>query len=334
VLLTDLFSEYVAENSDIRSKRTRALYLIALQHFSNSLRRPATIADLNEKAMKAFLIFREGEDVADSTYSNEAIKIMAVWRWAASRHYCEAPRIRITRQPPPTPKAMLQDQIRALFAAAAEYKRTVGGVPGSLLFPAILGVIWESAERIGAVHALKRSDIDIARREVTFRKRKGRGRVLRKSISKATASALSALLADLSLRDAAAIATLRQTLGREPTRDEIAEAGANQSETPFAPVAVPTLYHHLDAITVAAGLPVEKGQKFHALRKSHASYLVAAGGDARASLDHSSFEITNAHYIDPTVANKRQPVDLLFSPFSLWQRLFYWLRRVRTSVGM
>lgn len=300
----ELLIEYIAVNPAIRSNRTQQLLAVVVRNFCAYLGRAAIVADFTDRNITGYMRHRREIGRSETTLQFEAIKLMALWRFAASQQLIAGPTIRIRRQPPETPKALLQSQIRDLFAAAVRATGIVGDVPRSVLFPALLGVIWESAERITAVHSLKRGDIDLVRREVTFRNRKGSGRTLRKPITRATASAVGELLA------------------------------ATTSEQPFAPVGVTTLYHHLDRIFRDAGVPIEKRQKFHALRKSHASHLEAAGGNARASLDHSSDTVTIRHYIDPAVANSRRAVDLLFSPYSFWQRAFYWFRWLRSAIGL
>jgi hypothetical protein len=49
--------------------------------------------------------------------------------------------------------------------------------------------------------------------------------------------------------------------------------------------------------------------------------LKLGGGDAAASLGHSSEQITIRSYYDPRIVASRQPVSLLFNPVGLWSRL-------------
>jgi integrase len=51
---------------------------------------------------------------------------------------------------------------------------------------------------------------------------------------------------------------------------------------------------------------------FHGLRKSAASYVALAGGDATQLLDHSNPAITKNHYLDQTINRpKHTAIDLL-----------------------
>jgi integrase len=103
---------------------------------------------------------------------------------------------------------------------------------------------------------------------------------------------------------------------------QLAEAGAVK---PFGFVHRGTLYHHLENLLRAAGLPTDRRHKFHCLRRTHASYLKRAGGDARESLDHQSDETTRRYYFDPRVCGAQNVLAFLFHPFSLFDRLLMWL---------
>ena len=64
-----------------------------------------------------------------------------------------------------------------------------------------------------------------------------------------------------------------------------------------------------------AGLPFDRMHKFHALRRSVASYYELAGGNATRLLDHSSRDLTVKHYLDSRILGEVQPAcDLLFRP--------------------
>lgn len=72
------------------------------------------------------------------------------------------------------------------------------------------------------------------------------------------------------------------------------------------------------ALILARNESIELGDKsiarafcFHALRKSHASYLEAAGGDATESLGHSNRRLTQTVYLDASICGDKQWADLL-----------------------
>ncbi len=62
-----------------------------------------------------------------------------------------------------------------------------------------------------------------------------------------------------------------------------------------------------------AGLPAGRRDSFHRLRRSVASHMEAAGGNATDQLRHSGRRVTEA-YLDPRIVVKQQAIDFLFRP--------------------
>ena len=95
---------------------------------------------------------------------------------------------------------------------------------------------------------------------------------------------------------------------------ELLEAIPRSKPGPFTwPVDRATLYNRLNALLLRAGLPHDRGSKFHRLRRTTASHYKAAGGDAQWLLGHASAADT-ATYIDPRIVRQPSPPDLLFRP--------------------
>jgi integrase len=138
-------------------------------------------------------------------------------------------------------------------------------------------------------------EFDVARRFqrgwVTIRKRKRSGRVLLRPLRPSTARLVRKLLA------------------------------ASDAPQPFATVDRTTLYCHLNRLLTRAGLPVDRKHKFHCMRRSHASYLTRAGGDAQDSLDHGDPNMVRERYHDPRVTVRKQAIDYLFDPSGWRDRL-------------
>jgi integrase len=80
----------------------------------------------------------------------------------------------------------------------------------------------------------------------------------------------------------------------------------------FWPASDTALRERWKAITRRAGLGDGPEVQFHALRRSFASHLDAAGGSAREALGHSSERVTS-RYLDPriTQAGRPAPSELL-----------------------
>lgn len=297
MLLIELAERYCAENPQVKSAETIRLLKSSVRQFCAYLKRPAELADLNAKTLVAYTQYRRLAGKAESTIEREAAKLMTLWRWAASEGWAQTPKIRFEKAKVEAPVCFLRWELRRLVKAMKSYDKTIGGVSGDVYLLALLSTIWDTAERIGAVRAVQRSDIDVSSRWwprrywITIRHRKRSGKTMVRPLRRSTAKYLRLLLA---------------------------ETGEKQ---PFALVDRTALYGHLDRVLERAGLPVDRKHKFHCVRRSHASYLKRAGGDVQQSLDHSSPQIAQERYYDPRVTETRHAVDFLFNPFGVWERL-------------
>jgi integrase len=292
--LDELRAEYIAKNQRIQSLKTIRLLNVVVSNFEKYLQRQATVDDLSDEGIAEFRKHRRTEGMADSTVDGEVAKLLALKRYAAARGISAQSILRFRRTPPPTPVALLKWQIRKLWKAAYRADGVVGPVPARIFWPALLDVLWDSGERIYAVYSLERPDIDARTRWVTFRQRKGNGRVMHKRMRRVTIRNLQRLIE------------------------------AHDEPQVFGVVSPATIYSQYSVLLAKAGLPTDRHSKFHCLRKSHASYLHAAGGDSRASLGHSTEAVTIQHYHDPRVTLRKQPLDFLFNPLGLWGRILCW----------
>jgi integrase len=85
--------------------------------------------------------------------------------------------------PDRVPRAWTLDELGAIYRAAAATRGFVGIVPSCVWYPALVSVLWESAERIGAVLECRPDDFDGTHLHVRAEYRKGgkRDRVYRLS---------------------------------------------------------------------------------------------------------------------------------------------------------
>ena len=222
-------------------------------------------------------------------------KLLTLARHAAILGLIPPTRIRQAKAQLKIPVAMLQHEMRSLFSAIAKYKGTIRGVPGHVFMLALLLTMLVTGERVNALCHVTRDDVDLRGRWIRVRFRKQTGNEMMKRLNRPTAKAIRALME------------------------------SHNHERIFGIVHRTSLYKPLNDILRSAGLPVDRQHKFHCLRRSHASYLKRAGGDARASLGQSSEEITVKYYYDPRLTEHVHPVDLLFNPVSPWNRLLGWL---------
>jgi integrase len=265
---------------------TKRLHFICLTHLEYFLGREAVVSDLNDATYAQFVAWRS-KKVAHETLRGDCNKMLALWRWCASSKRCwiEPPEVKAPAPSFRLPKALDKEQLARLWEAASKYPKLVGTLPGNVVLSALLYVLWDTSERIGAVHQIRRDNIDLKRGWIMIdpEHRKGgkQGRLYK--IRPATVAALERLLT------------------------------VYAGELPFGECALNNYYKHWPYLRTEAGLP--RWATPHTIRKSHASHLTALGGDARASLGHSSDVITNRHYIDARISgNGQQPSDLLFDP--------------------
>jgi integrase len=206
--------------------------------------------------------------------------------------------MRLEKAEPAEPVAFLKREVRTLFKHARTYDLAIAGVPGNELLIALLHVIWDTAERIGALCELDRNDfqlntnwLGVRSGWVTIRSRKNGGRAIVRKLNRSTAKALSKHFKNC------------------------------PHKRPFGFVHRGTLYYHMGRLLKQAGLPASRRHKFHCLRKSHASYLYAAGGNAQESLDHADASTTRRHYFDARITRTQHAINYLFNPLGWWARL-------------
>ena len=280
---------YVATNPRITSRDTVRRYRTATNNLSRHLGRPATTADLSPDCLIALIKARQRTGhVAAGTIRGEAEKLCVIARWWAS--YTGQPEPTIALPPPAEtePIAWTPSEIRQLLRAAKASRRRVGHVPASIFWPALVGVAYDTGERVNAIHQLEADDFDLARLRVRFRRETRKGRRTDKS-------------APLSRETAASV---RRLIAERPS-------------APFAPIKVASLYPSLRWLLYDAGLPADRCRKFHCLRRTHATHVHLQGGDATASLGHTNPEVTRRSYID-----RSQIPQVLPSRAGLWSRLW------------
>lgn len=249
---------------------TRSLVRGALRHWERlGLVEPCSgsLAEYRDRRLK--------EGAAADTVRGELTKLISIANWLGIEVAVKKPRA-VQR----IPRAWTRKQIRELFAAAKSTKRTIWGMPANVFFPALLGVCHDTGERIGAIASVRWESIDLDGRQIFYAAeiRKGGYRDAQASLSRPTIRALRAL--------------------RELTPD---------SGVIFCHGSMSRLWQAYTALLKDAGLPYDRRSKFHRLRRTHATFVHIAGGDAVASLGHASPETTWRHYIDPTQIAKKLP---------------------------
>jgi integrase len=210
-----------------------------------------------------------------------------MWRFACRKKYLDTwPDVPAEKTPQLIPLAWSEVELAALYAAAAKQIDSVGNVPASLWWTALLLVVWDTGERIGALLSTPRGGVDRKCEWLAvgheYRKGQDKDRVYR--------------------------------LGPK-TSEKVRELLARHSEKLLFPWPYTKTYiwNRLEKILKNAGLPTDKRCKFHRMRRSVASHYEAAGGDATALLGHANRRTTIKHYLDPRIVPAHKPAcEVLF----------------------
>ena len=277
------------EYGPLRSLKPTALkqYHLTLTRWGEVLGYDPLTDDLQPLKVQAFLTARRTK-VSAATIRKDRTHICCLWSYCAKRRMCrsdgqmlEFPTVAPIRAPSRIPRAYKAADVSALIRTALDHPGAVCGLPGGLYYGAMLRLAWETAERIGAIRQIRWRDVDLEDRALVFtaETRKGATRDIRRVISPDLAGWLKKL-----------------------------ERGQNELVFPWD--REPTsLWYELKKIAKVAGV-TPRG--FHGLRKSAASYVTLAGGDATRLLDHSNPSITRDHYVDESIAKpKHTALDFL-----------------------
>lgn len=267
-----------------KSENTTRLYHCTLRSFAKWLERQPTLDDLDDLTLARFLAKRASERSA-FTAEKERTQLLSLARFACDRGLLKTrPCVPPATLPERIPTAWTIDQIRSLIRATDKEVGTVDGVPTSLYFRALVSVLWETAERVGAIMGTQVLDYQQGQLLVRSEYRKGRKRDKLYSLTLETQHLLDQMVR-----------------GKRPSQ---AIFSWDKPKT--------MLWHEFGKIVRRAGLDGGRKTKFHMIRRSSATHFAARGGDATAMLDHSSPRIAKAYYVDPRfIETGPKPCDVL-----------------------
>lgn len=275
------------------SDRTVVLYGHTLDRFRDCLGHEPTIDDLDDMVVAGFLRWRattpyKGHIVSAASVAKDKCQLVAMANFAAKKRmrrsdgelveFLALPR---TKQIRHAPQAYTADEVTRLILEARRRPGTVDGHPAGWWWSTLIYTAWQTAERIGALLALRWADVDLASRTMLFRAETRKGR---------SSDLLRVITPDL--------AELLEPERREP----------EQPVWRWDRRAYTSIWVVLKAMTTKCGI---RGNGFHKLRKASASYIAAAGGDATEHLGHAKPEVTRAHYLDSRITQTRPAVEFL-----------------------
>jgi integrase len=287
MLLRELLDkEYVI----VRGLRPKAAYQVrlTLSRWSDFLGRGPTTADLLNLRVMEFLHYRKSK-VSLGTVLKDRNGICGLWNYAAKQDRT----LPFPTLPPMSPikrapRAYTIEDISKVIRVAKALPGDVMGVQRGLWWATIFRTAFETAERHGALAALRWSEVDLPGRLITFlaEGRKGGGQDIQREISGELASWLD-------------------EMRREPGELVWPWKGVESSQ-----------WQELGRICTLAQVT---NRGFHGFRKSNASYLTAARGVGAASeqLGHSSSSVTLRHYVDRSIAKPKETAIDLLPPLNL-----------------
>lgn len=258
-----------------RSANTARLYGCTIRAFERWLRYVPTVDDLTDLTISRYLEHRASYR-SPYTAEKERTQLLSLWRFAADRGIVpDRPCVPPAPLPDRIPQAWSVEQLQSLMRAAAATPGRIGSIPAGIWYPALLSVLWETAERIGAILACQPRDFDGAFLNVRAEYRKGGKRDKAYRLSPATCELLA------------------QARGTHRLFDW--------------PLSRVYLWSRYRDVVARAGLGHGRKCGFHQLRRSAASHYAAAGGDPVKLLDHSSPRITNRWYLDRRMTDREPP---------------------------
>jgi integrase len=288
-----------------RSPNTTRLYGCVIRAYGRWLGRDPELRDLDELVLARYLEHRATQ-VALLTVERERSGLMALAGLAWERRLIETkPTCPPGAIPDRVPQAWSIAELQAVMAAASDpttYRvrqtgrpplfgkpiaavrhPTVSAETKARFFTALLPVLYESGERVGAMLEARIEDYDRPHLVVRAEARKGRKRDRVYRFTDATCDLIEAAI------------------------------GGRTEGLVFAwPMTRTYLFTCFGTAVKAAGLNTRKRLRFHQIRRSAASHYAAAGGDAVEMLDHSSPKITKRWYLDPRLADRgARPCDIL-----------------------
>lgn len=285
--LEQLFQDhYLPENTKVNSETTIKQYGRCIRMFSEFLGHTAKLGDLTDENLGRYLRTRVRVDgVKEVTANTEAKQLKALWTWAARKRLVDhEPTIAKLPEPERIPQAWTREELAKLFAACRKARGGMGAVGAAAYWTAFHMVAWDTGERTGAMLALQWSMLDPESGHLTVpaEVRKGRSKAMVYRLKPRTLQRLEAI--------------------REPERELI-----------FGPMKAAAFYHRYKKLILSAGLdwtPHKTGPQ--KMRRTFASFITAAGGDATAALRHSTRAVTEQSYNDPRIARPTPANALLF----------------------
>ena len=294
MLLRDLLNDQIAILKNL-SDRTVELYGETLDRLHDHLGHEATVDDLSDLTIARFLRWRAQQSnkrkglLSPASVAKDSAHIRTIWNWCARKRLkrsdgelLEFPDYARPRVPKPRPVAYTAEELQKLIEYARHRKGAIAGVPAAWFWPTMLMAMFQTGERIGAVLALRWSEVDLDRRTLTFLAATRKGH--RETITRQISPELAAVLAT-----------------RQRAPNDLVWPWLEDRK-------IGSAYGSLRVMCRKAKVDYHP---FHSIRKSTASYMKRAGKSAKTQLGHSSEEMAETHYYDSRIVGVESALDYL-----------------------
>lgn len=145
---------------------TRSLYRSVVNHWNR-----LELGTLDSVTVSDYRDLRTAEGWSQNTIRYEVGRLRRMASWQG---------IAIDVKLPPAiqraPRSWSRKELRQLFRQANRSKRRIYRLPGSIFWPAMLGVTYDTGERISAVYSLTWDAIDLPTRAIHYRAEVRKGR--------------------------------------------------------------------------------------------------------------------------------------------------------------
>lgn len=262
------------------------LHRLTIARFGEYLGKPATLDNLNDDDLCGFLAYRLAQGRAQHTVDKERSKILAIANYAArKRHIADFVDVPTIKPADITPRCWGRAELDTLLSACAGEGGLIGAAPASLWWTALHLLFLHTGERTSAALAIRWEWLDAAG-----------WLTIPAEVRKGGKKAATYFMPPVVLQAVEALRPFTTLFG---TVFAIPWARGHKSGT---------FYRRYTNLLERAGLPTGRRWKPQCLRRTFATYLESAGGDATDALGHTSRRVTTESYLDPTL-NPREPAS-------------------------
>lgn len=277
-LTTLLEQQYFPLQSRVADEKTRVHYRRAVRRLGEMLGRPPLVTDLTDDNVAGLMRWEQMRRGVSAETANHSRKcLVALWRWCRDKEIVRGgPTVAKLKTPKRRPKAMTEEELQRLVAAACRTPGQIGGLPARTWWLTLLQIEMDAGIRAGELLALRWEwlDWESGYIHVPAEVRKGKSEDASYWFPPETRQWLAALRRPHGL-----------ILGFERH--------------------VSRYYQLWDDLLEVAGLPPGRRQKTHALRRTFATALKKEGGDVAEALGHADEATARRYYLDPTASSSR-----------------------------